>query len=196
MDEELTYDPVLAAQPPPAQAAGAVAPGTALVLVPEDGPLRTVRRGELVPESGAWQAVFTVDVTEHRLVLPVRLADHHVRVVVRCRVADPALIVARGVRDVGSVLYGQVRDLVAAAVAGAAGRYAAGAAVDAALEGLTGDAAVRVRDARAVLEPVGEGSGKVVRGEVVRGAAAPGPRVSRVRGVPARPRRDADGGPR
>jgi hypothetical protein len=162
MAEQLTYDPVVDArsqggpwEPPPR--------GRALVLVPGEGVLVTVRAGERVPP-GAWQGVFTVDVSEHRLVMPVRLSGLSVRVILRCRVADPALVVALGVRDVGSVLYGEVRALVTAAATSAAGAYAAQGAVDRALQGLTGDAAVRVRDARAVVEGA---AGTVLRGEVV-----------------------------
>jgi len=132
--------------------------GRALVLIPQEGPLLTVWPGQPLPAvlAGGYQAVLTLDVDEHVLVLPVQLpcaepgAVFHRRVELLCRVADPALVVGHGIRDVGSVVYGPVRDALSAV----ARRYGPGqaaeadAAMEAALRDVAGDAAVRVRCAR------------------------------------------------
>jgi len=132
--------------------------GRALVLIPQEGPLLTVWPGQPLPAvpAGGYQAVLTLDVDEHALVLPVQLpcaepgVVFHRRVELLCRVADPALVVGHGIRDVGSVVYGPVRDALSAV----ARRYGPGqaaeadAAMEAALRDVAGDAAVRVRCAR------------------------------------------------
>ncbi|MEK8170927.1 hypothetical protein NKH77_19225 [Streptomyces sp. M19] len=74
--EHLTYDPVVDSQPLPRvrvlSPLRPPPPGRALVLVPDAGPALTVWPGERVPDAvfGVYQGMFTVDTTEHRLVLP------------------------------------------------------------------------------------------------------------------------------
>jgi hypothetical protein len=221
MTEQLTYDPVVGAR----SRLGAVAapprtppPGRALVLVPDHGPPLTVLPGEPVPDGGpgGFRGVFQVDTTEHRLVLPVQLpgrqADFlfHCGVVLLCRVADPAQVVARGIRDIGSTVYGPVRDLLrpVARDYGAGQFREAEAALNAALRGFTGDGVVVLRDARAEVSAgatPGTRLPRVLRGEVVgrrtepphhppdpgrvpEQGRVPGRRDSRVRGA-------ATGGP-
>lgn len=215
-----TYDPMVGSQwrapgggphpplwPPP--------PGRALVLVPDSGPFVTVWPEQPLPAStlAAYQAAFVLDVTEHVLTLPFHLpcADAGLafsrEVVLLCRVADPALVVANGVRDVGSAVYGPVRDALAAVTCRhrAAAVAAADDAVARALADLTGDAAIRLRDAALAPESAGRpaqpytaAAPRVLRGEVTSrtdappGPGGPPPHPSRVRG--AEPHRPAAGG--
>jgi hypothetical protein len=198
MGGEPTYDPLVGAVRRAAGRAGGGMPGAlrppppgqALVLIPDDGALATVWPGQPLPAvpPGGYQAVLTLDVDEHLLVLPVQLpsaepgAVFHRRVALLCRVADPALVVGHGIRDVGSVVYGPVRDALSAVARryGPAQAAEADAAMEAVLRDVAGDAAVRVRDARLeggpagpgagagrTPEATGEGAGRVLRGEVM-----------------------------
>jgi hypothetical protein len=119
--DELTYDPVLVDQelprfrtldplrPPPA--------GTAMVLIPFRGDMLIIRHGEPIPHAryGAYQRMLLVDVGEHRLVLDIPLLSADAgfafrgRVGLICRVADPAEVVSRGIRDVSGALYDHLR---------------------------------------------------------------------------------------
>ncbi|MGW4431433.1 hypothetical protein [Streptomyces tendae] len=183
----LTYDPVVEARTlPRVRPPGPVRtppPGRALVLVPDAGPMRTVGPGEPVPEfrAGAYRRMFLVDTTEHRLVLELRpdgwrargvAAPFHCRVELRCRVADPGGVVARGIRDMSAAWEEPLRERLREVSRG----YGAGPtravqdALNAALRDFTGDADVRLYGARAELLPRREPSA--------------GPGGSRVRGVP------------
>lgn len=160
----LTYDPVvdgrpLPAVPPPSPLRSPR--GRALVLVPDAGPMLTVRSGEQVPDSwyGPRRKMFLVDTTEHRLVLDLRPAGRdgsapfRCRVRLTCRVIDPAAVVARGIRDMSAAWYGPLDERLR----NVSGGYGAGRlpdaehALNAALRDFTGDAAVRLYGARAEL---------------------------------------------
>ncbi|SEG25480.1 hypothetical protein SAMN05216223_10466 [Actinacidiphila yanglinensis] len=187
MAEELTYDPVVEA----AALSGPPPQGTVYVLVGADGRTEVVRPdAAAVPgERRTPRRAVLVDVTAHHLVLPLRLPTRDAdfafgcRVTVVCAVADPAAVALRGIRDVGSTVYGPVRDLLAAVSAEFRPdrRADAQSAMNAALRGFTADPVVRLRDAHAELAV----ESRVVRGEVVaRGRPAPPPpRASRVRGA-------------
>ncbi|MET9353559.1 hypothetical protein ABZY14_11235 [Streptomyces sp. NPDC006617] len=182
-----TYDPVVEGRTlPRARPPGPLPtppPGRALVLVPDAGPIRTVRAGEPVPElrAGVYRRMFLVDTTEHRLVLDLRLAGRgasaplHCRVELMCRVADPGAVVARGIRDMSAVWHGPLRERlrnVSRGYGAGRSREALQDALNAALRDFTGDADIRLYGARAELLPRREPSA--------------GPGGSRVRGIPHR----------
>ncbi|MFD5698586.1 hypothetical protein [Streptomyces lasiicapitis] len=158
--EEKTYDPVLSSaelarwrltdplQPPD--------PGRALVLVRDgSGPSLTIRSGEEIPSRrfGAYRSVFTVDVTEHRLVIDIPLLSRdptfsfRSRVGLVCRVADPAKVVARGIRDMSGALYGHLRKTLRGVARDydIAEFHEAEEALNAAVTGFSGDDAVLLR---------------------------------------------------
>ncbi|GGN73323.1 hypothetical protein GCM10011579_051370 [Streptomyces albiflavescens] len=157
--EELTYDPVLDSQPVPrwrlTNPLRPPAPGRALVLVPDSGAALTVRPGEEIPAArfGAYQRVYTVDLTEHRLVLDIALLSSDAtfafrgRVELVCRVADPAEVVARGIRDMSGALYGPIRRMLRQVSRDydVAEFHEAEEALNAAVRGFAGDSAVRLR---------------------------------------------------
>ncbi|MET9829664.1 hypothetical protein ABZ078_10170 [Streptomyces sp. NPDC006385] len=179
----LTYDPVVDGQPLPRvrllSPLRTPPPGRALVLVPDAGPALTVRPGERVPDAryGVYQGMFLVDTTEHRLLLDLRLAGRdaadsfHCRVELMCQVTDPAVVVARGIRDMSAAWYGPVHEHLRNVSRG----YDAGqlreaeAALNAALRDVTGDPAVRLYGARVEL--------------LTHGAPFDAPGRSRVRGT-------------
>jgi hypothetical protein len=158
--EEQTYDPVLASEglskwrltnplrPP--------VPGRALVLVRDSGPSLTIRSGEEIPSSrfGAYRTVFTVDVTEHRLLLDIPVLSRdpafsfRTRVDLVCRVADPAKVVSRGIRDMSGALYGALRKTLreVSRTYDIAEFHEAEVAFNAALAPLAGDDAIRLRN--------------------------------------------------
>lgn len=121
-----TYDPMVGSQwrtpGGPQPPLWAPPPGRALVLVPGDGPLLTVWPGQPLPAAtpAPYQAAFLLDTAEHELTLPLHLPCAEPgfalprEVTLLCRVADPALVVAHGIRDVGSALYGPLRDALTA----------------------------------------------------------------------------------
>ncbi|WP_431041658.1 hypothetical protein ACQUSR_06880 [Streptomyces sp. P1-3] len=160
--EELTYDPVLDSQPLPRwrlmNPLRPPAPGRALVLVPDSGAALTVRPGEEIPAArfGAYQSVYTVDMTEHRLILDIALLSRDAtfsfrsRVDLVCRVADPAEVVARGIRDMSGALYGHLRGMLrrVAREYDIAHFHEAEEALNAAVRDFTGDSAVRLRGIR------------------------------------------------
>ncbi|MEU9981618.1 hypothetical protein [Streptomyces sp. NPDC050856] len=158
--EEQTYDPVLGSEElakwrlmnplrPPA-------PGRALVLVRDSGPSLTVHSGEEIPSSrfGAYRRVFTVDMTEHRLVLDIPLLSRdptfsfRSRADLVCRVADPAKVVSRGIRDMSGALYGHLRKTLRGVARDydIAEFHEAEEALNTALYGFSGDDAVRLRN--------------------------------------------------
>ncbi|WP_151484059.1 hypothetical protein [Streptomyces albicerus] len=161
----LTYDPLVGRQPLPRvrllSPLRTPPPGRALVLVPEAGPVLTVRPGEPVPDAryGVYQGMFTVDTTEHRLVLALRLAGRDAsasfpcRVELMCQVTDPAAVVARGIRDMSATWYGPVHErLRKVSRTYDAGRFReAEEALNTALRDFTGDSAVRLHGARVEL---------------------------------------------
>ncbi|MFG2826021.1 hypothetical protein ACGFWI_00825 [Streptomyces sp. NPDC048434] len=158
--EELTYDPVLDSQTVPRwrllNPLRPPAPGRALVLVPDSGVALTVRPGEEIPDArfGTYQSVFTVDLTEHRLILDIALLSRDAtfsfrsRVDVVCRVADPAEVVARGIRDMSGALYGHLRRMLrrVSREYDIGEFHEAEEALNRAVRDFTGDSAVRLRN--------------------------------------------------
>ncbi|MEK9521986.1 hypothetical protein MIU24_21765 [Streptomyces venezuelae] len=159
MGEQQTYDPVLSYEELPkwrlTSPVRSPQPGRALVLVRESGPSLTVRNGEEIPSSrfGAYSGMFTVDLTEHRLVLDIPLLsrDHtfsfRSRVDLVCRVADPAQVVDRGIRDMSETLFDYLRKTLreVSREYDIAQFHQAEVALNATVAGFTGDDAVRLR---------------------------------------------------
>ncbi|MFH8422526.1 hypothetical protein [Streptomyces sp. NPDC018038] len=159
MGEQQTYDPVLSYEELPkwrlTSPVRPPQPGRALVLVRESGPSLTVRNGEEIPSSrfGAYSGMFTVDLTEHRLVLDIPLLsrDHtfsfRSRVDLVCRVADPAQVVDRGIRDMSETLFDYLRKTLreVSREYDIAQFHQAEVALNATVAGFTGDDAVRLR---------------------------------------------------
>ncbi|MFD4683647.1 hypothetical protein [Streptomyces sp. NPDC058461] len=162
---EQTYDPILGSEEPPKwRLTSPLRPptsGRALVLVRDSGPSLTVRSGEEVPSSryGTYRAVFTVDMTEHRLILDIPLLSRdptfsfRCRVDLVCRVADPAQVVARGIHDMSGALYRYLRRTLQSVARDydIAEFHDAERALDAALSGFGGDDAVRLRNVQVEL---------------------------------------------
>ncbi|GAB7102750.1 hypothetical protein JCM4814A_10640 [Streptomyces phaeofaciens JCM 4814] len=158
--EEQTYDPILSSDDVPkwrlTDPLRPPAPDRALVLVRDSGPSLTVRSGEEIPSSrfGAYRSVFTVDMTEHRLVLDIDVPsrDHtfsfRSRVDLVCRVADPAKVVERGIRDMSGALYGYLRKTLRTVARDydIAEFHEAEIALNSALTSFGGDDAVRLRN--------------------------------------------------
>ncbi|MFC7932302.1 SPFH domain-containing protein [Streptomyces cinereoruber] len=158
--EQQTYDPVLSSETLPkwrlTKPVRPPEPGRALVLVRDGGPSLTVRSGEEIPSPrfGAYTGVFTVDMTEHRLVLDIPLLSRdpvfsfRSRVDLVCRVADPAQVVARGIRDMSGALFGYLRKTLreTARDYDIAEFHEAERALNATVAGFTGDDAVRLRN--------------------------------------------------
>lgn len=156
--EEQTYDPVLSEDDVPkwrlVNPLRPPAPGRALVLVRESGPSLTIRSGEEIRSSrfGAYRSVFTVDMTEHRLILDIPLLSRDAtfsfrsRVDLVCRVADPAEVVSRGIRDMSGALYGYLRKTLRSVARDydIAEFHEAEMALNAALAGFSGDDAIRL----------------------------------------------------
>ncbi|AXE80734.1 hypothetical protein [Streptomyces atratus] len=156
---ELTYDPVLDRQPVPrwrlVNPLRPPAPGRALVLVPDKGVALTVLPGEEIPAArfGSYQSVYTVDLSEHRLILDIPLLSRDAtfsfrsRVDVVCRVAEPAEIVARGIRDMSGALYGHLRKMLreVAREYDIAEFHEAERALNASVSGFRGDSAILLR---------------------------------------------------
>ncbi|MEU3205978.1 hypothetical protein ABZ702_19290 [Streptomyces cyaneofuscatus] len=155
---ELTYDPILDHQPVPrwrlTNPLRPPAPGRALVLVPDSGASLTVLPGEEIPAArfGAYQSVYTVDLSQHRLVLDMPLLSRDAsfsfrsRVDVVCRVADPAEVVGRRIRDMSGALYGHLRKLLreVSREFDISEFHTAEQALNLALRGFVGDSAVRL----------------------------------------------------
>jgi hypothetical protein len=114
-----TFKPILSSGPVPRSRLlsplRSPEPGRALVLA-SDGraELVVVQQGELVPNAryGAYRHQYTIDLTEHRLVLdkiPLLSRDANFafrgRVGLVCRVGDPAEIVTRGITAVEGALH-------------------------------------------------------------------------------------------
>ncbi|GAA2636006.1 hypothetical protein [Streptomyces vastus] len=158
--EEQTYDPVLGSEELPkwrlTNPLRPPAPGRALVLVRDSGSSLTIRSGEEIPSSrfGTYQSVFTVDMTEHRLILDIPLISRdptfsfRSRVDLVCRVADPAKVVQRGIRDMSGALYGVLRQTLRTVARDydIAEFHEAEMALNAALATFTGDDAIRLRN--------------------------------------------------
>ncbi|MFF9804948.1 hypothetical protein ACF1G5_07420 [Streptomyces coeruleorubidus] len=158
--EEQTYDPVLGSEDLPkwrlTNPLRPPAPGRALVLVRDGGPSLTIRSGEEIPSSrfGTYRSVFTVDLTEHRLILDIPLLSRdpafsfRSRVDLVCKVADPAQVVARGIRDMSGALYGYLRKTLRSVARDydIAEFHEAERALNTALTGFGGDDAVRLRN--------------------------------------------------
>jgi hypothetical protein len=160
---ELTYDPVLNSRPVSKWRLGSPlrppGPGRALVLVQESGTALTVRSGDEIPSArfGAYQGVFTVDLTEHRLLLDVEpllsrdpTFSFRSRVDLVCRVIDPAEVVRRGIRDMSGALYGHLRRMLREVSRDydIAEFHEAETALNAVLREFSGDAAVRLSNIR------------------------------------------------
>ncbi|MGW3208825.1 hypothetical protein [Streptomyces sp. NPDC001135] len=158
--EEQTYDPVLSSDDVPkwrlVNPLRPPAPGRALVLVRDNGPSLTIRSGEEIPSArfGSYRSVFTVDMTEHRLILDIPLLSRdptfsfRSRVDLVCRVADPAQVVARGIRDMSGALYGYLRKLLQSVARDydISEFHQTEMALNAALAGFSGDDAIRLRN--------------------------------------------------
>lgn len=157
--KELTYDPVLDRQPVPRwrliNPLRPPAPGRALVLVPDSGAALTILPGKEIPAArfGSYQSVYTVDLAEHRLILDIPLLSRDAtfsfrsRVDLVCRVADPAEVVGRGIRDMSGALYGHLRKILreVAREYDIAEFHQAERALNASVGGFTGDSAVLLR---------------------------------------------------
>lgn len=158
--EEQTYDPVLGSEDLPkwrlTNPLRPPAPGRALVLVRDSGPSLTIRNGEEIPSSrfGTYRSVFTVDMTEHRLILDIPLLSRdptfsfRSRVDLVCKVADPAEVVGRGIRDMSGALYGHLRRTLRSVARDydIAEFHEAERALNTALAGFGGDDAIRLRN--------------------------------------------------
>lgn len=158
--QEQTYDPVLSSDDVPkwrlVNPLRPPAPGRALVLVPGSGPSLTIRSGEEIPSArfGSYRSVFTVDMTEHRLILDIPLLSRdptfsfRSRVDLVCRVADPAQVVARGIRDMSGALYGYLRKQLQSVARDydIAEFHETEMALNAALAPFSGDDAIRLRN--------------------------------------------------
>ncbi|MFC9295657.1 hypothetical protein ACFTWH_15130 [Streptomyces sp. NPDC057011] len=156
---ELTYDPVLDRQPVPRwrlmNPLRPPAPGRALVLVPDSGAALTILPGEEIPAArfGSYQSVYTVDLAEHRLILDIPLLSRDAtfsfrsRVDLVCRVANPAEVVRRGIRDMSGALYGHLRKMLreVAREYDVAEFHQAERALNASVSTFTGDSAVLLR---------------------------------------------------
>ncbi|MGW5776713.1 hypothetical protein [Streptomyces sp. NPDC003863] len=163
--EQQTYDPVLSSEELPkwrlTKPVRPPEPGRALVLVRDSGPSLTIRSGEEIPSSrfGAYSGMFTVDMTEHRLVLDIPLLSRdptfsfRSRVDLVCRVADPAQVVSRGIRDMSGALFGYLRKTLreVARDYDIAEFHQSERALNAALSGFTGDDAIRLRNVQVEL---------------------------------------------
>ncbi|MFE9741474.1 hypothetical protein [Streptomyces sp. NPDC006477] len=158
--EAQTYDPVLSYEELPkwrlTSPVRPPQPGRALVLVRDSGPSLTIRSGEEIPSSrfGAYNGMFTVDMTEHRLVLDIPLLSRdptfsfRSRVDLVCRVADPAQVVSRGIRDMSATLFDYLRKTLreVARDYDIADFHEAERALNGTVAGFTGDDAVRLRN--------------------------------------------------
>ncbi|MEU9097822.1 hypothetical protein [Streptomyces sp. NPDC048361] len=158
--EAQTYDPVLRSEDLPKWRLTSPVrppdPGRALVLVRDSGPSLTVRSGEEIPSSrfGAYSGMYTIDMAEHRLLLDIPLLSRdptfsfRSRVDLVCRVADPAKVVSRGIRDMSGALYGYLRKSLRSVARDydIAEFHQAEQALNAALAGFTGDDAIRLRN--------------------------------------------------
>ncbi|MFJ4008199.1 hypothetical protein [Streptomyces sp. NPDC090026] len=156
---EQTYDPILSSEELPrwrvTNRLRPPGPGRALVLVGDSGPSLTIHSGEEIPFSrlSAYRSVMTVDLTEHQLTLGIPLLSRdpasyfRSRVDLLCRVADPAEVVSRGIRDVSEALCGHLRTTLrnVARDYDIADFYEAERALNAALADFTGDDMVRLR---------------------------------------------------
>ncbi|MFE2559256.1 hypothetical protein ACFXGT_25150 [Streptomyces sp. NPDC059352] len=163
--EQQTYDPVLSSEELPkwrlTKPVRPPEPGRALVLVRDSGPSLTIRSGEEIPSSrfGSYHRMFTVDMTEHRLVLDIPLLsrDHtfsfRSRVDLVCRVADPAQVVSRGIRDMSGALFGYLRKTLreVSREYDIAEFHDAERALNSAVAGFTGDDAIRLRNVQVEL---------------------------------------------
>ncbi|WP_369147188.1 hypothetical protein [Streptomyces sp. R44] len=163
--EQQTYDPVLSSEELPkwrlTKPVRPPEPGRALVLVRDSGSSLTIRSGEEIPSSrfGAYSGMFTVDMTEHRLVLDIPLLSRdpvfsfRSRVDLVCRVADPAQVVSRGIRDMSGALLGYLRRTLreVARDYDIAEFHQAERALNARLAGFTGDDAIRLRNVQVEL---------------------------------------------
>ncbi|MFD9207817.1 hypothetical protein ACFVZM_16275 [Streptomyces sioyaensis] len=158
--QEQTYDPVLeVAELPKWRLTSPLRPpdpGRALILVRESGPSLTIRSGEEIPSAryGSYRSVFTVDLGEHRLILDIPLLSRDAtfsfrsRVDLICKVADPAKVVARGIRDMSGALYGYLRTTLREVARNydIAEFHEAEQALNTALASFTGDDAIRLRN--------------------------------------------------
>ncbi|MFG2723245.1 hypothetical protein ACGFW5_33855 [Streptomyces sp. NPDC048416] len=163
--EAQTYDPVLHSEDLPKWRLTSPVrppdPGRALVLVRDSGPSLTVRSGEEIPSSrfGAYSGMYTIDMAEHRLLLDIPLLSRdptfsfRSRVDLVCRVADPAKVVSRGIRDMSGALYGYLRKSLRSVARDydIAEFHQAEQALNAALAGFTGDDAIRLRNVQVEL---------------------------------------------
>lgn len=154
----ITYDPVLEVRElPRVRMFSPLRPpqmGTAMVLEAVDSDPLVVYAGESVPESrlGNYGKMTIVDMSQYglRLEEPLPSADrsflHQCSLTFTCRVQDPALVVARGIRDMtGAMRLPLVRTMRAVArLYDIDQANEAEDAIGVALESFEGDAAVRL----------------------------------------------------
>lgn len=158
--EQLTYDPIRESQILPKlrlfSPLRPPEPGTALVLVPYSGAPRTVRHGEEIPDArfGTYHRTYLVDISEHRLALRVPLLSKDAnfafngRVTLTCRVAEPAEVVARGIRDVSGAIYNHLKGMLRLTSRDydISQFHEAEQALNASVRTFTGDTAIRLRN--------------------------------------------------
>ncbi|TDD40555.1 hypothetical protein E1287_00860 [Actinomadura sp. KC06] len=141
----------------------APAPGTALVLVPREGAPITVRHGEPVPAAhyGVHQYSCLVTLAEHALAFEIALVSRdpgfvfRSRVIVHVHVGEPALVVSRGIRDVGATLYEPIKHMLRPVARNfdIAEFHQADEALNTVLGDFHGDSALRLRNATVELLP-------------------------------------------
>ncbi|MFC8726874.1 hypothetical protein [Streptomyces bacillaris] len=122
--------------------------------MPDSGASLTVLPGEEIPAArfGTYQSVYTVDLSQHRLILDMPLLSQDAsfsfrsRVDVVCRVADPAEVMSRRIRDMSGALYGHLRKVLreVSREFDISEFHAAEQALNSALRGFVGDSAVRL----------------------------------------------------
>ncbi|MGI8335169.1 hypothetical protein ACRYCC_34915 [Actinomadura scrupuli] len=135
--------------------------GSALVLLPYEGAPVSFRHGEPIPSShmGAYQYSYLVNLTEYQLTFDSSLVTNdpsfsfHSRVTLVCRVADPAVVVTRGIRDVTAALSPPIHQWMRkiARTFDISQFHQAEQALNMAFESITGDAAFRLRSVQVEL---------------------------------------------
>lgn len=162
-----TFDPIIEQKPVSVirllSPLRAPSPGTALVLVPKEGTPITVRHGEQVPDAhyGVHQYSCLVTLAEHMLAFEIALVGRdpgfvfRSRVVVHVRVGEPAVVVSRGIRDVGATLHEPIRHMLRPVARNfdIAEFHQADEALNTVLGGFRGDSALRLRNATVELLP-------------------------------------------
>jgi len=157
---EQTYDPILEYRELTSvrllSPLRAPQPGRALVLVPHNGPPRTVHYGEAIPNAryGTYRYAFVVDVTEHRLLLEIPLLSRDPSfgfqgsVGLVCRVDDAAEVVGRGIHNVAEAIKDHIKRMLRQVSRDYDIKqfHEAEHALNTAVRDFTGDSAIRLRN--------------------------------------------------